>query len=110
MELETALRRQDRATSRSIPLDQAVPLPTDVPGAGTTVDAKHRLAAVLQAIETIPPKRRAVFIRVKFEQKSYLDIARDLTISVKTVEHHLTKAMTYCRARFEAFDPSTTSE
>ncbi|MCS6328481.1 MAG: RNA polymerase sigma factor [Nitrospira sp.] len=104
------LRGQERTSSRSTPLDQAVTLPTDLPDAETTLDAKHRLASLLQAIDNMPPKRRAVFIMFKFEQKSYLDIARELNISIKTVEHHLTKAMRYCRARFEAQHLSTTSE
>lgn len=104
------LRREERVTSRSTPLDQAVSLPTAIPDAETTVDAKHRLAAVLQAIESMPPKRRAVFVMFKFEHKSYLDISRELNISIKTVENHLTKAMSYCRARFEALDGSPIKE
>lgn len=104
------LRREERAASRSTPLDQAASLPTAIPDAETTVDAKYRLTAVLQAIETMPPKRRAVFVMFKFEHKSYLDIARELNISIKTVENHLTKAMRHCRAQFEALDVSTPSE
>ncbi|MCW5799664.1 MAG: sigma-70 family RNA polymerase sigma factor [Nitrospira sp.] len=104
------LRREERVASRSTPLDQAASLPTAIPDAETTVDAKHRLAAVLQAIESMPPKRRAVFVMFKFEHKSYLDIALELNISIKTVENHLTKAMSYCRARFEALDGSTAKE
>lgn len=104
------LRRQERAASRSTPLDHAASLPTAVPDAETTLDAKHRLTAVLHAIDTMPPKRRAVFVMFKFEHKSYADIARELNISIKTVENHLTKAMSYCRARFEALDAPTTGE
>jgi RNA polymerase sigma-70 factor (ECF subfamily) len=104
------LRREERAASRSTSLDQAASLPTAIPDAETTVDAKHRLTAVLHAIESMPPKRRAVFVMFKFEHKSYLDIARELNISTKTVENHLTKAMSGCRARFEALDASMINE
>ncbi|MBS0178312.1 MAG: RNA polymerase sigma factor [Nitrospira sp.] len=104
------LRREERAAARSTSLDQAVALPTAIPDAETTVDAKHRLTAVLHAIDAMPPKRRAVFVMFKFEHKSYLEIARELNISIKTVENHLTKAMSYCRAQFEALDASPTRE
>ena len=98
------LRQKDRARPRSQPLDQAVSVPASTPDAETAIDAKHRLAAVLQAIEELPPKRRAVFILFKFEHKTYVEIAHELHISIRTVENHLTKAMTYCRARFESLD------
>jgi DNA-directed RNA polymerase specialized sigma24 family protein len=39
----------------------------------------------------MPPKRRAVFILFKFEQKTYVEIARELNISIRTVENHLTR-------------------
>ncbi len=104
------LRQKDRALPRSQSLDQALSIPASTPDAETVIDAKHRLAAVLQAIEEMPPKRRAVFILFKFEQKTYVEIARELNISIRTVENHLTKAMTYCRARFETLNKLEESE
>lgn len=98
------LRQKDRAWPRSQPLERAVSVPASTPDAETAIDAKHRLAAVLQAIEEMPPKRRAVFILFKFEHKTYGEIAQELNISIRTVENHLTKAMAYCRARFESLD------
>jgi RNA polymerase sigma factor (sigma-70 family) len=98
------LRQRDRALPRSESLDQALTVPTSVPDAETTVDAKRRLAAVLRAIETLPTRQRAAFVMFKFEEKTYDEIARELGISIKTVEHHLSKAMAYCRACFEAQD------
>lgn len=98
------LRQRERVRPRSNSLDQALTVPTATPDAETMLDAKRRLAAVLRAIDEMPAKRRAVFIMFKFEHKTYEDIARELGISIRTVEHHLTKAMAYCRARFEAFD------
>lgn len=98
------LRQRDRALPRSEPLEQALTVPTSAPGAETTVDAKRQLAAVLKAIEELPARRRAAFVMFKFEEKTYEEIARELGISTKTVEHHLSKAMAYCRARFEEWE------
>ena len=98
------LRKKDRALPRSEPLEQALAIPTATPDAETTVDAKRRLAAVLKAIDELPARRRTAFVMYKFEHKSYDDIAKELQISVRTVEHHLSKAIAYCRERFEAFE------
>lgn len=104
------LRKKDRAFARSESLDKAISVPTATPDPETAVDAKHRLAAVLQAIEELPPRCRTVFILFKFEQKTYLDIARELNISLRTVENHLAKAMTHCRARFDSLDQTAEIE
>ncbi|UVT14930.1 MAG: RNA polymerase sigma factor [Nitrospira sp.] len=98
------LRKKDRAMSRSEPLEKALTVPIATPDVEAAVDAKRRLAAVLKAIDELPARRRAAFVMFKFEHKTYEEIARELHISVKTVEHHLSKAIAYCRARFEAFD------
>lgn len=100
------LRQKDRALSRSQSLDHAAGVPTSVPDAEITIDAKRRLAMVLRAIDELPLRRRAVFIMFKFEHKTYGEIAQELNISIRTVEHHLSKAMAYCRARFEALNDS----
>lgn len=98
------LRQRDRVLLRSGQLDQALTVPASTPDAETALDAKRRLTVVLRAINELPAKRRAVFVMFKFQHKSYGDIARELGISIRTVENHLTKAMAYCRARFEALD------
>lgn len=98
------LRKKDRAVLRSEPLENALTVPITTPDVEAAVDAKRQLGAVLKAIDELPPRQRAVFVMFKFEGKSYEDIAQEFQISVKTVEHHLSRAMAYCRERFEAFD------
>lgn len=96
------LRQQARNLPRSEPLEAAETVPTSVPDAEATVDAKRRLTAVLTAIDELPVKCRAAFVMFKFEHKTYEEIGRELGISIKTVGHHLMKAMAHCRRRFEA--------
>lgn len=98
------LRRKHRSLLRSVPLENALTVAVTTPDAEVAVDAKRRLAAVLKAIDELSPRQRAAFIMFKFEDKTYEEIAQEFQISVKTVEHHLSRAMTYCRERFEAFD------
>lgn len=52
-------------------------------------------------INRMPEKRREVFIKKKYEEKSLKEIAEELTITTKTVEYHITEAMKYLKKEFE---------
>ena len=52
---------------------------------------------MIEAVNSLPPICRQVFILRKLEAKSHADIARQLHISNKTVENHLTKGLKLCR-------------
>lgn len=61
-------------------------------------DRKHEeeMALLLQAINTMSPICRQVFVLRKLHGKSHKEIAQDLEICVKTVENHLAKGMQHC--------------
>lgn len=50
-----------------------------------------------KTIETLPPQCKTVFLMHRFEGKSYPAIARNLQISVKAVEAHISKALAVFR-------------
>lgn len=52
-------------------------------------------------IDRMPEKRKQVFIRKKFEDKSLKLIAEELQIDPKTVEYHITEAMKFLKKEFE---------
>jgi RNA polymerase sigma factor (sigma-70 family) len=52
---------------------------------------------LIDAINSLPPICRQVFLLRKREEKSHSEIAQLLNISVKTVENHLSKGMRLCR-------------
>lgn len=54
---------------------------------------REKLRLVQEAIEQLPPMRRRVFVRRKFEGKSRAQIARELDLPVETVKKHITRAM-----------------
>tara|TARA_R110000782_G_scaffold88602_3_gene170881 strand:+ start:126 stop:641 length:516 start_codon:yes stop_codon:yes gene_type:complete len=62
-------------------------------------DAEHqlvvgqRLHLALAVIDTMPDRRRAVFLMHRVEEMTHLQIARRLGISTKTVEKHIGLAM-----------------
>lgn len=46
-----------------------------------------------QAIESLPPKCKTVFVLSRFEELSHKEISEQLNISTKTVENQITKAL-----------------
>jgi RNA polymerase sigma factor (sigma-70 family) len=51
---------------------------------------------LLDAINTLPPICRQVFVLRKLHGQSHKEIAEDLGISIKTVENHIYKGMQHC--------------
>ncbi len=62
-----------------------------------SMDAKELQKALYAAIDSLPEKRREVFVLSRFEGKSYKEIAELLNISVKTVEAQMGKALSTLR-------------
>lgn len=61
-------------------------------------EAMESLGAALRAM---PEATRAVFTRARLDNRSYADIARELGISVRTVERRMSEAMSLLTARLE---------
>jgi len=55
--------------------------------------ARQRLDKLVEAVNTLPPRCRAVFILRKFENLSQAEIAERLGISRNMVEKHLRHAL-----------------
>lgn len=53
------------------------------------------------AINTLPERCRLVFVLSRFEEMTYPEIAGELNISVKTVEHQISKALRLLRERLK---------
>ena len=55
--------------------------------------AREALRQVETIVESLPPQCRRVFILRRIHEKSMLEIAEDMSLSVSTVEKHLAKAI-----------------
>ncbi|MDE6741936.1 MAG: sigma-70 family RNA polymerase sigma factor [Muribaculaceae bacterium] len=56
------------------------------------IDTAERDARLWQAIDSMPPRRREIFLMSKRDGMTYGEIADELGLSVKTVENHIAKA------------------
>ncbi|TVQ13692.1 MAG: RNA polymerase sigma-70 factor [Bacteroidetes bacterium] len=64
---------------------------------GSDIHQKEIQSLVAAGIEDMPPKRRKVYEYSRNEGLSYADIAKEMDISVKTVEAHLSAALEHLR-------------
>lgn len=62
------------------------------------INFKETGKRIEQAINSLPPACRLVFVLSRYEQFSYKQIANELNISVKAVENHMMKALKLLRS------------
>jgi RNA polymerase sigma factor (sigma-70 family) len=86
------LRARTR-TSRLFSAGEAPNVASDRPDAEHHVVVGQRLRRALAVIDTMPDRRRTVFLMHRVEELTHLQIARRLGISTKTVEKHIGLAM-----------------
>ncbi|PWJ34978.1 RNA polymerase sigma factor [Sediminitomix flava] len=62
-------------------------------------DFKFKSEKVKTLIEELPEKSKAVFIARRMENKSNKEVAEEFGLSIKTVENHMTRALSFLRKR-----------
>ena len=72
--------------------------------------SRDKLGAFSDAVDTLPPQCRRVFMMQRFEGLTYKEIASRLDISTSTVEKHLQKALRRCTDYLVDKGFDTTSE
>ncbi|HEY3369910.1 MAG TPA: RNA polymerase sigma-70 factor [Prolixibacteraceae bacterium] len=60
---------------------------------------------IKETMEQLPPQCRVVFQMSRFDEKKYREIAEELSISVKAVEGHMTKALKVFRTNLKDYLP-----
>lgn len=71
----------------------------------TQDDSKELITIIEKAIEKLPPERKKIFMMIRFEERRYKEVAEILSISVKTVENQMGKAMQFLREYVKEFYP-----
>jgi RNA polymerase sigma-70 factor, ECF subfamily len=58
---------------------------------------------VSAAIDTLPPKCKAIFVMSRYDELSYKEIAESLELSIKTVENQIGKALGILRESLRSY-------
>jgi len=92
-----------RRVAAAEPLDDATAgsIRHEAPSAEDQVASRQELDLVRAAIAELPPKCRTVFMMLRFEERSYKDIAREMALSETMVRKYAVRALQYCQMRLE---------
>lgn len=85
------------------PVPDTLPETISIPDSSQATEQKHEVAQVMNAIETLPRIRKQVFKLSRLEGLSHKEIATELSVSPKTVETHITKAIRHLRESISFF-------
>ena len=84
---------------RTAPLDEALELPDAGPGPGHGLDAPALAAAVAAALAELPERQRAAILLCHHEERSNIEAAEILGLSVEATESLLARGRRNLRAR-----------
>jgi RNA polymerase sigma-70 factor (ECF subfamily) len=73
------------------------------PESPSVYDTKNLEEKIHLAIEALPPKCGLIFKMSRFEEKTYKEIAEILSLSVKTVENQMGKALMLMRQSLASY-------
>jgi len=99
------LKRRGRVLRRHVDADDenmtdtVAALPSEDPTPEEAIGHKQDISAMVAAIGQLPEKARAAFVKNRFEDKTYADIALELGVSESTVEKYMMDALKRLRAR-----------
>jgi RNA polymerase sigma-70 factor (ECF subfamily) len=80
----------------------ATPMPTQLDGESMLLHSELS-EQIHKVVDSLPPRCRAVFQLSRFEELSYQEIADEMGISIKTVEHQMGKALRVLREQLKIF-------
>jgi RNA polymerase sigma-70 factor (ECF subfamily) len=61
--------------------------------------SRENMNRITEALESLPPQCKLIFTKSRFEKKKYAEIAREMNLSVKTIEVQIGKALKILRER-----------
>jgi len=68
------------------------------------IEREHRYRLLVEAIDRLPPKNRAVLLMQHRDELSYREIAEHLQVSTHMVKKHVVKALALCRRAIAAIE------
>ena len=80
----------------------ALPVPEDRNSVADTLTEQEKISLVGDAVVALPTRTRAIFILHKFKGLKQSDVAQELGLSEKTVEHQVARGMHLCEQYLRA--------
>jgi len=72
----------------------------DAPHAERVLAARHELKVIGAILQELPEKCRTAFIRYKFHEESYAEIAAAMALTESMIRKYVLRAMAHCAARY----------
>ena len=89
------IKRHQKVMERHLASDPKAPYVMD-----DSILRKEDTRQIMASLECLPPRCRQIFVMSRLEEKKYAEIAAEMSISVKTVEVQMGKALKILRKRF----------
>lgn len=96
----TDLLRSRASRSRHLDTADIEAQPSSLPSPDAELEFSQRQARMKQALDALPARCREVFILHRHENLTYREIAASLGISQKTVEKHISRAISQLQKAF----------
>jgi RNA polymerase sigma factor (sigma-70 family) len=98
-----------RAESRRLTADEVdglLDIPDDRPDAARVIEDRSEVSLLRRAIAELPERRRRVLLLSRIEGMPHRDIAKQLGVTVRTVEMDLKQAVEHCAQRLKRHLPA----
>jgi RNA polymerase sigma factor (sigma-70 family) len=95
------VRHRRIAAEDPLDSDLASSIGHEAPSAEDWIASKQELDLVHAAIQELPPKCRMVFIMLRFEERSYKEIAHSMALSETMVRKYAVRALEHCLVRLD---------
>lgn len=93
-------QRRDHARLLSVPdIEELYEMADELADPARIVLARTEIAALEQALQELPKRRRAIVIAARVDQLPHSEIAKRFDISARTVEKELRAGLEHCCAR-----------
>lgn len=94
-------RRSEARLASALEIEEAIDQVDEAAHPDRVVEGRFDVEALKQAIAELPPRRRAIFLAARVEEKPVRSIAAAHGISTRLVEMELRKALDHCAAKLD---------
>jgi RNA polymerase sigma factor (sigma-70 family) len=101
LNIASDLRRTEKRRLARSEIELLLQLEQDELDPERMVGARSSIRALVQALDELPPRPRAILVAARLEGLAHAEIAARFRISTRLVERELKQALDHCRNRLE---------